>query len=346
MMNNSGLGYYQQGNYAMAKREFAIAVAENPHNADYRHNLAMSMKQLGDVAGAERILRHNLTVNTMHQPTYHSLATLLNEQGRQGEAYELVQSWSETQPYVAAAHIEMAWMQREMGNTIDAEQELRHALQIEPQNPIALAHLGQIYQDSGQPVQAAALYQRSLAINNRQPQVQTRLAALGPQPRPHQPMPFGNGQIPAGQPMYAGTMPAGMAAPMLAQGSIPMPDGAVISSGPMLTGETQMVTSQPMAMGMSPSSVPMETIMLPPIDAGPAMSSAAMMSSAPVMPAPPPAPPVPPGMSSRPPAVSASPASVPVQGWQPVLQHGAAKPHNADPAHVPEVSALPVVEPH
>src|SRR5262245_16357766 len=125
MMNNSGMGYYQQGNYAMARREFAVAVAEAPWNPDYRHNLALAMKRMGDSNGAERVLRHNLTVNTMHQPTYHSLAQLMNEQGRQGEAYELVQSWTETQPYMASAHIEMAWLQRETGNLPESERELR-----------------------------------------------------------------------------------------------------------------------------------------------------------------------------------------------------------------------------
>jgi Tfp pilus assembly protein PilF len=180
VMNNSGMGYYQQGQYAMARHEFAQAVAAAPWNADYRHNLAMALKQMGDVTTAERVLRHNLTVNVMHQPTYHSLAQLLNEQGRQGEALELVQTWSETQPYLAAAHIELAWLQREMGNLPDAERELRQALQVEPQNPIALAHLGSLYQDMGETHYAAQLYQRSLAVNWNQPQVQTRLAALAP----------------------------------------------------------------------------------------------------------------------------------------------------------------------
>jgi Flp pilus assembly protein TadD len=73
-MNRSGMRQYQRGQYAQARHRFARAVAHDPYNADYRHNLAMSLQKQGDVAASEKILRHNLTINAMHQPTYHSLA--------------------------------------------------------------------------------------------------------------------------------------------------------------------------------------------------------------------------------------------------------------------------------
>ncbi len=182
VMNNSGMGYYQSGNYAMARHEFHQAVALDPWNPDYRHNLAMSLQKSGNATQAERILRHNLTVNGAHQPTYHSLAKLMIDTGRQPEAEELLTTWAGTQPYNANAHVELAWMQRETGNIPGAEQSLRQALQIEPNNSTAIANLGQVYQDAGEPMRATALYQQSLAMNFNQPEVQSRLANIAPGP--------------------------------------------------------------------------------------------------------------------------------------------------------------------
>ena len=177
-MNRSGMKQYQRGNYAQARHRFARAIADDPHNPDYRYNLAMSLQKQGDVATAEKILRHNLTVDAMHQPTYHSLAQVLNSQGRSAEAQDLIAGWAETQPYVAESNLELAFLQRESGNVAGAEQSLRNALRANPTHPTALAHLGQIYQESGRPDLATAYYQRSLASKWDQPEVQSRLATL------------------------------------------------------------------------------------------------------------------------------------------------------------------------
>ena len=177
-MNNSGMGYYQKGNYALAKNEFQRAVIDDPKAPDYRHNLAMAMQKTGDVANAEQVLRHNLTVDPMHQPTYHALAQLLVSQQRLPEAEQLVTGWRDTQPYVPESYVETAWVQHEMGNRVAAEQSLRQALQIKPNHPIALAQLGQLYHESGQPDQAAALYQQSLLARWNQPEVHSRLATI------------------------------------------------------------------------------------------------------------------------------------------------------------------------
>ncbi len=178
LMNNSGMGYYQKGNYSMARQEFQRAVMDTPRNADHRHNLAMAMQKQGEMPLAEQVLRHNLSVNPMHQPTYHALAQLLVSQQRTAEADQLLTGWRETQPYVPEAYIEQAWFQRETGNRLAAEQTLRQALQVKPNHPVVLAHLGQLYQENGQADQAAAFYQRSLASRWNQPAVHSRLSTL------------------------------------------------------------------------------------------------------------------------------------------------------------------------
>ncbi len=182
MMNRAATRYHNSGNYAQARAAYQRAVTDSPHNADYIHNLATAMRKQGDLAGAERTYRHALNVDPSHQPSYHSLAMLLNDQGRQHEASDLLQTWAGTQPYIPEPHIEMAWFQREQGDTAGAEQSLMQALQVRPNHHVATAHLGQLYQDTGQRDRALAMYQRSLHKNWFQPHVQSRVASLGASP--------------------------------------------------------------------------------------------------------------------------------------------------------------------
>jgi len=178
VMNNSGRGFYERGNYAAAKQEFACAVADNPFQPDYRHNLAMAMQKQGDLSSSEQVLRHNLSIDPSHQPTYHALAQTLVMQHRSGEAQELLAEWVATQPYTTQSYVELAWLNREIGDPVTAEQTLRRALQLEPNNPVVLAHLGQIQQESGDVNQASNFYTRSLTSQWDQPEVKSRLATL------------------------------------------------------------------------------------------------------------------------------------------------------------------------
>jgi Flp pilus assembly protein TadD len=182
--NRMGTAYYQQGNYTMARHEFHRAVADDPTNPDYVNNLAAAMKKQGNPQGAEQVYRQALLVDPGHQPAYHGLAALLKEQGRQAEAIDVLDSWVATQPYSPAAHIETAWFKRESRDYAGAEQSLRSALQVHPNHPVAMAHLGQLYQETGRPQQAMAMYQRSLTNQWHQPEVHSRLASLQESSRP------------------------------------------------------------------------------------------------------------------------------------------------------------------
>lgn len=177
-MNQTGMVYYRQGQYAKARNEFQRAMLDNPGNANYSHNMASAMKKQGDWAGAEQMYRTALNTDPSHQPSYHGLASLLKDQGRSEESIDLIQTWAATQPQDPSAHIEMAWLQREYGDLTGAEHSLRTALKQKPNHPIALAQLGQIYQDSGQYDRAVAMYKRSLHNHWNQPEVRSRLAAL------------------------------------------------------------------------------------------------------------------------------------------------------------------------
>lgn len=175
--NSSGMGYYEQGNYTAAATEFQQAMLANPSNPDYVANYAKARMKLGDTQGAEQLYRQALSIAPSHQPAYHGLAETMIADGRSEEAASLLTTWAATQPYVPESHIELAWIQREMGQTDVAVQSLQRALQVNPNHATALAHLGQYYEETGHPDQAVAVYQRSLQSDWNQPEVHSRIAA-------------------------------------------------------------------------------------------------------------------------------------------------------------------------
>lgn len=269
--NRTGMRAYQEGNYAAAKDSFQKSLYDEPTNSDYAHNLGAALKKTGDVAGAESAYRHALMLDPSHQPAHHSLVMLLSEQGRTQEATDVAQMWADTEPYLPESHIELAWLQREMGDFAGAEQSLKNALRIEPNNDVATAQLGDLYRSTGQSDRAVAMYQRSLHTNWFQPQVQSRLATMNASPVQQartlpaqqqfaysQPLPTYAG-VTSSTPIMAGTPgPVVMASPPGYPSAGWVPAGTAVSS--------------PVVLG-TPSAVP--TLVAPQFSADPAHTETA-----------------------------------------------------------------------
>ena len=178
MMNRTGLAYYESGDYNAASKDFRRAVADFPDNPDYVYNLASAVRKQGQLPQAEQLYRQALTLDPGHQPAYHGLARLMVDSGRGIEAAELLSVWATAETLRPEPHIELAWLSRESGDNAGAERHLLNALKTSPSHPVVTAHLGQLYQDSGQADRATAMYQRSLFSDWYQPEVRSRLASL------------------------------------------------------------------------------------------------------------------------------------------------------------------------
>lgn len=248
--NQFGMALYQQGNYTAARDEFNRAAANEPRNADYISNLAAAAKRQGDFAGAEQTYRRAIETDPGHQPSYHGLALMLKEQGRSAEAVDLLQGWVAQQPYSAEPLVEMAWLKRELGDTRGSELLLQNALKIKPNDPVASAQLGQLYQDTNQPDRAMSMYRRSLYTNWSQPEVQSRMAQLQRQQsapmyapassvyaysQPASPLGMAYQSFPPG---YAPMAPSGTAAPVLAQRPAAVVASGIEGDAAHMTGST------------------------------------------------------------------------------------------------------------
>jgi len=183
--NSEGVKMYQTAYYEGALLQFQKAVDADPKNSDAYYNLASTYHQLGklhhretDLAQAESNYHRCLDNDPNHEDCYRGLAVLLVDKGHPEQAKELLELWAQRAPGLPGPKIELARLADEQGDRATAQQRLIEAVAIDPHNARALAALGKVREESGDPAQALANYQRSLQINRYQPQVAARVAAL------------------------------------------------------------------------------------------------------------------------------------------------------------------------
>jgi tetratricopeptide (TPR) repeat protein len=183
--NAEGVALFQQARYDEALRQFQEASYAEPTNADAFYNLAATYHRIGkqynspaDLKMAEDYYNQCLDRDENHTACYRGLAVLLRDENRSPEAFRLLEGWVQRQPKVADSKIELARFCEENGDKNAAKEHLIEALTVQNNNPRALTALAKLQDDSGNVQQALTNYQRSLAADNRQPQVAARVAAL------------------------------------------------------------------------------------------------------------------------------------------------------------------------
>jgi tetratricopeptide (TPR) repeat protein len=186
--NSLGVRLYQQGRYTEALQQFQTAQTSDPTNPDTYYNLASTYHKMGIaqkdaklIEQAESLYNQCLDLQPNHVDCHRGLAVLLAESNRPDRAMALLKNWAAKNPQLSDARIELSRLHQEFGQTKVAEQYLDEALALNPNDFRAWTAKGQMRESSGNPEdlrQALQNYQQSLAINNLQPEIYQRVAAL------------------------------------------------------------------------------------------------------------------------------------------------------------------------
>lgn len=186
--NASGARLYEQGQYTAALQQFQQAIASNPQNADGYYNLAATTHHLGLQRGdanlveqAEALYNQCLDHDPNHVECHRGLAVLLVDSGRPDRAFALLKNWASENPRFAEPRIELARLYEEHGESATALKYLEDAVLQDANNSRAWLALGRLREKSGELTQALQNYQQALALNNMQPMVAERVAALSRQ---------------------------------------------------------------------------------------------------------------------------------------------------------------------
>lgn len=186
--NALGAQLHQQGQYTAALQQFQQVVTTDPTNPDGYYNLAATThrlaKQRQDEAlfrNAEALYNQCLDHSPNHVECHRGLAVLLKDTGRPDRAFALMKNWASQNATASAPRVEIARLYEEAGEPQTALKYLEDAVQLDANNSRAWLALARLRERSGDLAQALQNYQRALALNNTQPMVAERIAALSRQ---------------------------------------------------------------------------------------------------------------------------------------------------------------------
>ncbi len=158
------------GDYPRAAEILSAIPAKSPHFEQAQIEIAAGLARAGDVAGAERVLNRAIRADATSLEARLTLAGVLANDERHGEAAEAATSAIErigdeapddTWRYFIARAASLL----ELGQWPKAEADLKRAVEIAPEEPIALNYLGYSWAERGENLdEAFALIEKAVAL--------------------------------------------------------------------------------------------------------------------------------------------------------------------------------------
>lgn len=164
---------------------FERAKNADPENPDAYYNCGVVYHEMAIDTGRESDFQmakyyYDLCLerNPNHVECNRSKATLLCDIGQNDAAFQLMESWVDRQPASAEPRIELARLYDEHHQLARARDCLTDAVAIDSHNVRAYTALGSVRERMGDNQEAIHAYERALALNPYQPEVNSRIASL------------------------------------------------------------------------------------------------------------------------------------------------------------------------
>ncbi|MFM8331357.1 MAG: type IV pilus biogenesis/stability protein PilW [Candidatus Methylumidiphilus sp.] len=167
-----GLQYLENGRLDVAKQDLERAVALDENNPEAHNAMGVLHERLGEPALAEQEFRRALALNANHIGAGTNYGRILCAQGKYDEAMAHFQKAIDSKlyptPWLALTNAGLC--AKSHGNTAEAENLLRKALESNPQFAPALLEMARISLDAGNFMSTRAFLQRYDAVADFTPE--------------------------------------------------------------------------------------------------------------------------------------------------------------------------------
>ena len=167
-----------QGKWREALETYQAALKEEPTSPELWYQLGRCQEKVGQFDQAEHSYRTALSYQADHSPSRHAFIKLLANTSRREDASKLVEGWLASNPKSSAAFAEDGWLYLQNGDLPKAQARLQQALAIDPNEPLALVELGEVYEQLNRPDRALYLYDRALIARPDQPALREKVQRL------------------------------------------------------------------------------------------------------------------------------------------------------------------------
>ena len=175
-LNNEASEFLRQGHAKEAVEAYQQALLLEPKDARLHFNLALSLSQLEDQAGAKRELENAIKLDPQFAQAHNRLGSYFMIQGRFSEAEREFRAAVETNPQYAEALSNLGTLFGRQGRNKEAAALFRKAVAIDPQYVQAVVNLGLTLAVEGSFTEAEQQFQDALRL---EPNNANALTALG-----------------------------------------------------------------------------------------------------------------------------------------------------------------------